>query len=230
MTKGLKMLLVNYFNKISITGYLIKGLILIIIIQVFSLFAIGQIDSVSRTVLYSIIRDEQPNDRIVYCNKLSKEILQGLRKHLGGTTIKGLIPGSKMFYLKLDKNDREIIRRKLNSFSKLEWKEDLFVNSERIPSDSMWAYIYNGLHEITIQVQKAIERGDTAMVRKINMSYGFKKNYFTFTPPIFIKHGEIAIIFYVRMCGPECGVDSLAAYRLENGRYKKWLRIEEGVY
>ena len=207
-----------------------KTFLIILVTQIQASVVLGQIDSASKALLFDLIQNEQRNDQITYTERISEKIIQKLKHFLGGQAIVGEAPFAVKVTLSLDKTDQYYLRTKLNGFQKLIWDDNLFPNSNRIPVDSMWGHISKRNEEFMKIYRTAVENHDTTITNHRVNEWVKYTNTLQFAPPIYLKNKRVVIFYLLRLCGSECGIEELAAYRWNNGQYKKWFNIAGGAF
>ncbi len=61
-----------------------------------------------------------------------------------------------------------------------------------------------------------------------------KNGYIYISSPIFIRNESVAIVFFANFYGDleksGGGINNLSFYKIENGKWKKWITLEAGIY
>ena len=50
-------------------------------------------------------------------------------------------------------------------------------------------------------------------------------NTFQFAPVIYLRNKNVVLVYMLRLCGTECGVEELSFYKQINGTYERWIVI-----
>lgn len=181
-------------------------------------------------ILFELIQNEYKNDQIVYTDKLEVNSIYKIGFHLNRDTIVGYEPNGNIVRLPLSEIDKDILRSKLKKLKKFFWEANLFENSTMIRVDSTWAFIAQRNKEVRDIYLSAVNRNDTAITKQsVNLRVKHC-SILQFAPLIFLQDREICIFYLLRLCGPDCGVEELAIYKLDQGRYQKWLTIAGGAF
>ena len=197
----------------------------LISIHLLNVSALCQADSASLKVMEAIFRDEQPKGTLYYVDKLNKDFITLFKDKFRNRKIIGIVEYNVFDSMLLSGKEMRLIKSGINKLYSFRWNDSLFLNSKRIPGGSMWAHISKRNKEFSAMARTLPK--DQLHITNDRVTYA---NVFTFSYPIWLRNGSMFILFFYRMCGPECGVNELAVYRLENGVYKKWILIYGGVF
>lgn len=95
------------------------------------------------------------------------------------------------------------LKQQLASAKEKIWKENLFINSERIASDSIHSFL--------------LQNRD--------------RDLYLFAQPAFIRNNTIALFYLVRLCcGGIYGPVDLSFYRKNGNKWVRWIRIDGGAF
>ena len=175
--------------------------------------AFTQFDSSSIAPIKDIIKAQQDTaivyyvDSIIYHKSIAylKEIL---KKRKYSWKYDGI---NKRTFV-LTQKEKEQIIKELKSLKLKRWNKNLFANSVRVPADSF--------------MRKAINI-NSYHIRTLERKY---KYVWQFGKPVFLRNGTIAFVQYIYICHSSCGVDEIAFYKKIDGQWKRWVRIESGVF
>lgn len=103
----------------------------------------------------------------------------------------------------LTKKEVDYLKQQLTSAKGKTWKENLFINSERISADSMHSFL----------------------------GQNRDKDLYLFSQPAFIRNNTIALFYVLHLCcGGIYGPVGLSFYRKKGAKWEMWLRIEGGAF
>lgn len=91
----------------------------------------------------------------------------------------------------------------------------------------MWILIERKNKEF--YAQKSFDTSKNEIIKPIGRQVQ-NANTFQFSPIIYLREKSIFLFYFIRLCGSLCGVYELYFYRLENGKYKKWLLLSGGAF
>jgi hypothetical protein len=198
---------------------------LLISFQIISSLAFCQIDSSSIKIVESILRKEHPEGTLYYTDKLDSGLIVRIKGSLQKRKFIGRINSTTYGKIRLSRKEKRYLDSNINKLYSIRWKDSLFENSRMIPNDSMWAHIDRRNREFS----KFARVATTEAINLVNNRVTFC-NTFQFSCPIYFRDRSIFIVFFIRLCGNECGVEELAFYRLEEDMYKKWFIVYGGVF
>jgi hypothetical protein len=156
------------------------------------------------SIIENTIRRWQDTGMIIYVrnelpfSKDAKTIL--LTQRLRGTDTE---PNNNVF--RLNRNDKKLIRKQIESQKVGIWPDSLFANSKGIYSDSL----YN------------ILRGKDKGWQYFLQHFGPK--YFEFSIPILLRNNAIAIFTIIDMSGPSSGIYLMYVYKKAGNQWKKFV-------
>lgn len=170
----------------------------------------------------AIFRNEQPKETLYYTDRIRKDNIKQIKEAFKGTEYSWWIEGHVRDTIRLSKEEKKYLDSYLDKLVSLRWQDSLFENSGRISLDSTWQH----------QQRRFKECVDTTADGKINIK-GDKishTNVFSFSSPAFIRDRSVFLLYFVRHCYGDCGIEELYFYRKENGVYKKWILVAGGVF
>ena len=215
---------------VDVSGYFMKRVLTYMIVWLFSTSLLGQTDSLKKQLLYNLIRSEQKDGQIIYTDRLGQSTIAKINKHLGGPRIHGYDRTAKRIVINLNNVERKTLHSNLQILTKFRWTDSVFAGSSRIPVDSMWQQITKKNKEFADTYRSAIERNDSnVLINSIHNRVTYC-NIFQFSPLIFIRNKELFAFYMLRLCGGSCGIEDLSIYKLQDGRYTKWLTITGGAF
>ena len=205
-----------------------KALFFLLIFQFVALLAFCQIDSGSIKLLESILRKEHPEGTLYYTDKLDSAQVLYISGYLQKRKFKNLTISKKSVNhkIRLSRKEKKYLDSSVNTLYSICWKDSLFENSKRIPKDSMWAHIQRRNREV---YALAMDSTRPEKIRSVNYRVMYS-NTFQFCFPVYFRNRSFFLVYFLRMCGPECGVQELSFYKRENDSYKKWVVVMKGDF
>jgi hypothetical protein len=204
-----------------------RVVIFLICYHFFPQFLFSQIDSATTAIIESILRKEHSEGKLYYTDKLDSNIILEIkhkikaRKYMLNNTL------GEFETIVISKKEKKYIDSILNKTYAYIWSDSLFANSKRIPKDSMWTHIERKNKEF--YAQKSFDTSKNEIIKSIGRQVQ-NANTFQFSPIIYLREKSIFLFYFIRLCGSLCGVYELYFYRLENGKYKKWLLLSGGAF
>ena len=164
-------------------------------------------------IIEKIIIETQDTNRIYYADSILKyyrynDIMKALQKRKYSSY---LSPNEKTS-IKLTRSEIKYLISQIELQRDEIWPDQLFANSEKVQSDSLWATL------------KKI------WPNQIPRDFKATKRVWEFTQPIVFRNGSCALIYYLNFCGGECGNDELSFYTRAEGEWKKMVRVRAGVF
>jgi hypothetical protein len=173
----------------------------------------------------TILRKEHPNGTLYYTDKLDSGTISWIKEYLQKKKFIN-ITRKDNHRIRLSGKEKEYLDSSINKLYSICWKDSLYENSRSIPVDSMWTHIQKKNREFSKLASDAAVAGKTLSINnRVNFS-----NTFQFTFPIYFRDRSIFLLYFIRLCGGECGVQELAFYKLENGHYEKWISVNWGEF
>ena len=206
-----------------------KTLLLYPFFQIVTLSVFSQLDSSTTKFIYNVLRKEPGSDTITYTDKLMSVTTPLIPTMLQTSKIVGYdVSTQKKTELSLSKSEKKQLLQDASTMDKIIWDELLFPNSKMIPVDSLWPYISKRQNEISKIIHAKVDQAGSN--RSANIDRASYCSVFQFSKPIFLRKGTIAIFYFLRICGSECGIEDLSVYKLQDGLYKRWLIVGGGVF
>ena len=202
-----------------------KTLLLLLIFQFLLLHAFCQVDTNSINILESILRKEHPNGTLFYTDRLDSGLIKRIKESLKRRKFIGRTSLTTYDTIHLSRKEKRHLISSVNNFYSNIWTDSLFNNSKMIPKDSMWFRITKQNKEFYEQRQKAKSKNNNYTADMVHNA-----NTFQFSPVIYLRNKSLFIVYYLRLCGGQCGVQEFAFYKLENGEYKKSVIVSGGVF
>jgi hypothetical protein len=189
------------------------------------------VDSISLGILEDAVNQYSKGDTIFYADGITNNVFKMFKDSLTHSYLRGvdfLSSKREIVKIQLSKEDQGKLRSGISKMTKFVWPDQLFKNSIRIPKDSIfafnrkrWKLAYNKFYDTSNGLNN---RGNfSVLAMKMATVYQFM-------PPVFLRQGTIAVFYYLRFCSGVCGNDELAVYKLEKGKYKRWLLIYGGAF
>lgn len=149
---------------------------------------------------------------VVYTSHLNEVLISQINLHLSKDTLKDVSFGLERSMV-LTQTDKTQINRAI--------KENMLRVTEK-------EFLTRGLmiNPDTIFVRERPEDHLKAW-SKFYTDHG--KGYYSFTSPIFLRDGSIAIFFVQFNCGILCSQGELAVYRKKSGSWEKWIVVNNWI-
>jgi hypothetical protein len=202
-----------------------KALFFLLFFQFITCLAFCQIDAGSIKILETILRREYPTGTLYYTDKLDSSIVLWIKENLQKRNLVGITRKKIDERIKLTKKEKRYLDSNINTLFSFCWKDSLFENSKRMPNDSMWAHIRRRNREATNLAKEAEAAGRKPIYDRVMSSSTFQ-----FSFPVYFRDRSVFLLYFIRMCGSECGHNELAFYRLINGNYERWLLVNGGEF
>jgi len=188
-------------------------LALTIILLFFNNIANGQLNKRQKDFMISFLNEmRKSKDPVLY---LSNPEYHGLLDALKPDTLKdmwGLAGRNKpLNILILTQKERKHIKTKLRQSQELTWEDHLLPGARLLSRDTVQYYL------------KDRARGWLRMYDR-----GIS-GYYTFSNPIFLRHGTLCIFQFDFSCGSLCGDGTIMIYRKENGKWKPYINLSNWV-
>ncbi len=173
------------------------------ILLLFSTLSYTQDDTTTLNFLSQFIIRKYDTSSIYYTDKVDAGMYEYMmKKVLIRRKIKdiGNLNRDKLI---LTTQEVAYLNQQLSSAKERTWKENLFINSERISSDSTLSFLLRNR----------------------------KSHLYLFTQPAFIRNNTIALFYVVHLCcGGIYGPVDLSFYRKNGNQWERWLRVEGGAF
>ncbi len=203
-----------------------KILILLALFQIHTVPTFSQLDSVSKDLMTSLIRNQQPDGTIYYTDKLDDWCISIIKKSLHKRKLIGIGRPMNVDTLRLSRKEQKYFDSVINKLKFNYWSDSLFPNSKRIPVDSFHSHISQKNREFHQAIARDTSNNSINFIGKM-VSFS---NTFQFSPLIYFRNKSLLLFFVLRMCGGDCGIYELNLYKFEDGIYRKWLLINGGAF
>ena len=159
-----------------------------------------------------LIRQKQDTARIIYIDSIKAfDKIESIKQKLAKRRFKGF-GREKDNSIVLTKTERAYIFNQLDAFKNQVWDDSLFAYSIRISENDCSRY----LRQFALARQLGrLESGN---------------QYWSFTRPVFIRDGSVALIGIVYMCGGLCGEEELGFYKKTDNGWQRWVEVSGGVF
>ena len=179
----------------------------------------GQIDSVSKSLLEILLRKQHPTDTLFYTDRLGDWPITRIKEWTRRRIFVGHSGPNKLETIHLSIKEKMYLDSTVGKLRSYYWLDSLFRDSKRIPVDSMWPRIQAKIKE---SYQSSLNDTLRTDITKSVGNRVHNANTFQFAPPIYFRNKSICLIYILRLCGGLCGEDELTFYKWEKGSYKKW--------
>ena len=204
MSFSCRLKLLEYTNNAKSYRYqkLMRTLFSTILLSIYTL-GFTQDDTTTLAFLTDVIKRKHDTSSIFYTDKVDAGMYDYMMKtSLIKRTIKDIGKATNDQFT-LTSEEITYIKQHLVKAKNKVWKEYLFINSIRIPSDSM--------HSFLIQNRN--------------------KDLYLFSKPIFIRNNSVALFYVANLCcGGIYGPVDLSFYRKNGKLWQRWIRIDGGAF
>lgn len=198
-------------------------------IVIFNNSSQSQSNSIEIDFIKSVLSEDPGFKNLVFCNKLNSFVLKEISSHLKKRKIEGFdVNTRKKTALQLSKQEKHTLDAALHELQTNEWKLSQFPNATIIPADSLWTTLSFRNRTIISIYHLVLQNLQFDFIKPITIIRSF--NIFTFSKPIFLRNGEVALFYSARLCGGECGEQSFMVFRKSGSVYKKWFEIFGGIF
>ena len=200
-------------------------LIWLISVQLFCIYkTYGQVSQDDTTILLKAFRQVTWQRPIIYVDivNANSSVPERLREVFQKGTITDKRKGN---FITLTKTEQDYLLSQLGQ--QTVWSDNLFSNSKRIDTDSMWTYLRQMNAQRTLSINQAALKNDTVLIKKLKYDYPY---VFTFAKPIYIRNNTVCLIAFGAMCGGECGQTETSFYKKENNEWTKWIIVSSGDF
>ena len=200
-------------------------LIWLISVQLFCIYkTYGQVSQDDTTILLKAFRQVTWQQPIIYVDivNANSSVPERLREVFQKGTITDKRKGN---FITLTKTEQDYLLSQLGQ--QTVWSDNLFSNSKRIDTDSMWTYLRQMNAQRTLSINQAALKNDTVLIKKLKYDYPY---VFTFAKPIYIRNNTVCLIAFGAMCGGECGQTETSFYKKENNEWTKWIIVSAGDF
>jgi hypothetical protein len=204
-----------------------KIIVPLISFQFMFLLTFSQMDSISKDLLETLIREQHPSGTIYYTDRLGDWPLRQIKKLIAGRRFTGPSTATSYDTVYLSVKEKKYLNASVKKLQSYYWKDSLFQNSKRIPEDSMWAHIQR--QNRTFYEKHKTDTSETGTNKWIGGMIA-NANTFQFSPPIYFRNRSICLVYILRLCHSSCGMEELTFFKMENGRFKRWFLLGGGVF
>ncbi len=165
----------------------------------------AQIDTTHKVILENLVRRAEPKGTVYYCQNVSEDVINKVIRSLKKRKIFGLTRDTKNNFIILTKKEKTGLINSLKNSITSNWKDSLFANSKRIPSDSLEAQISVNAKKFE-QFANNIANIDSFRRIKGDDYYQYYM-VFIFSDVFFIRNNSIFLNYLMWFCGGECGLE-----------------------
>ena len=217
----------NSFRQ-PMTTMLIRTFVILIWLTSVQLFYVtatyGQVSQDDTTILLKAFRNVTIQRQIVYVDTVNKNssVPEGLEEIFQKGTVTDLRQVNSII---LTKKEQNYLLSQLRQ--QVVWSANLFPNSKRIDTDSIWTFLRQMNAQRALSLKHAVLQKDTVTIKNLRYDYPY---VFTFTKPIYIRDNTVCLITFFAMCGRDCGQKETSFYKKENNKWIKWVIVSAGDF
>ena len=184
----------------------------------------GQVSQDDTTILLKAFRQITTQRQIVYVDSVNanKSVPERLKDVFQKGTVTDIRQGNSITLTKAEQN---YLLSQLGQ--QVFWSDNLFANSKRINTDSMWTFLRQMNVQRALSLNQAVSQKDTVTI--MNLRYD-NPYVFIFAKPIYIRNNTVCLIAFSAMCGSSCGQTEVSFYKNENNEWTKWIMVSAGVF
>jgi len=174
-----------------------------------------------------VIRNIQPEGKIVYTNKLIPERIDFACKVLGQDVIAGSDGAAGRNSIILTKNEKKYLINALRENLNLNLSDNLFRGSKMVKSEYLPGYFKKYYQDFSEKLTDPyIDHKTQANIMKM-----YKRPIvFAFTMPAYIRKKSLFVSYISYRCGNSCGHDELSFYKKENNDWTKYIVVYSNNY
>ena len=167
-----------------------------------------------------MIRNIQPEGKIVYTNKLIPERIDFACKVLGQDVIAGPDGAAGRNSIILSKTEKKLLIQALRDNLNLNLNDNLFRGSKMVKSEYLPGYFRKYYQDFSEKLTDPyIDHKAQANIMKM-----YKRPIvFAFTMPVYIRNKSICVSYISYRCGNSCGYDELSFYKKTNDEWTKYI-------
>jgi hypothetical protein len=174
-----------------------------------------------------LIREQQPEGKIIYTDKLNSNEIFKIKLRLKSETIQSIGKDTRQNSVVLSRLERKEIARQFDLLCSPFWSDNLFNDSKLVPIENLWPYFKTVYQEYS----ESLSNPNSSETDRSNLVKNYQRpSVFQFSPPIYLKDKTICLIYVRSLCGNPCGVGELAFYKKENGQWNKWVVVSVDNY
>ncbi len=210
------------------TTILTRPFVILIWLTSVQLFCVGatygQVSQDDTTILLKAFRQVTSQRQIVYVDTVNanSSVPERLKERLQKGTVTDKRQGNS---ITLTKNEQDYLLSQLGQ--QTVWSDNLFPNSKRIHSDSMWTHLRQINAQRVLSLNQAALQKDSVTIKNLRYDYPY---VFTFAKPIYIRDNTVCLIAFGAMCGGDCGQTETSFYKKENNEWIKWIIVSAGDF
>ena len=223
--------MINFLDRYNIVKSIslpvIKKIMLIAFFSSSTFYSDAQINKTETAFLDKLIRESQPEGKIIYTNKINKSDLEYVTSKIKRSYIYGITNETRQNNIVLTRQEKKYLKEQLENSINPIWKENLFTNSVIINEEDLISYIKNSYKEYLEKYNNPAntEEDRMTMVKNYQRTIVYK-----FSPPVYLRDKTIFLLYFSSTCGRPCGFEELAFYRYENYQWKKWIVVNHSEY
>ena len=212
--------------------WIIKKLPMKYSISIFLIFTLintsfAQNDRSELIFLEGLIRNNQPEGKIIYTDKINKNDLDKIKSKFKKNTIYDISKTRNQSFIILTKQEKKYLFQQLEIARRPYWKENIFPGSQLIIEEDAFNYIKKTTQEYLENYNKPTN----SETDRMNLVKNYQRpNIFKFSKPIYLRNRSVCLIYFASICGNPCGFDELCFYKIANNTWTKWIVVKSNVY
>lgn len=189
--------------------------------------SLAQNDRSELIFLEGLIRNNQPEGKIIYTDKINKNDLDKIKSNLKKNTIYDISKTRNQYFIELTKQERRYLLKQIEIARMPYWKDNLFPGSQLILEEDAFDFIKKTTHEYLENYNKPTNTENDRM----NLVKNYQRpNIYKFSKPIYLRNRSICLIYFSSICGNPCGFEELCFYKIINNAWTKWIVLKSNVY
>ncbi len=199
------------------------------IILFFTLIKVSyaQSDRSELIFLEGLIRNYQPEGKIIYTDKINKDDLDKIKSKIKKNTIYDISKTRNQNFIVLTRQEKKYLFQQLELARRPYWKENIIPGSQLIIEEDAFNYI----KKTTQEYLENYNRPTNTENDRMNLVKNYQRpNIFKFSKPIYLRNRSICLIYFASICGNPCGFEELCFYKIANNTWTKWIVINSSVF
>lgn len=199
------------------------------IILFFTLIKVSyaQSDRSELIFLEGLIRNYQPEGKIIYTDIINKDDLDKIKSKIKKNTIYDISKTRNQNFIVLTRQEKKYLFQQLELARRPYWKENIIPGSQLIIEEDAFNYI----KKTTQEYLENYNRPTNTENDRMNLVKNYQRpNIFKFSKPIYLRNRSICLIYFASICGNPCGFEELCFYKIANNTWTKWIVINSSVF
>ena len=196
----------------------------IFLFLIFTLFnsSLAQNDHSELIFLEGLIRNNYPEGKIIFTDKINKNDLDKIKSKFKKNTIYDISQTRNQNYIIFTKQEKKYIFQQLEIASRPCWNETIFPGAQLILEEDALNYIKKTTQEYLENFNKPTNTENDRM----NLIKNYQRpTIFKFSKPIYLRNRSICLVYFASICGNPCGFEELCFYKIANNTWSKWIVV-----